>query len=133
MATVDPNSVLGQIQTLNNTLSAYFQAMAAFANDTTGSTQLPDFSTVADGLDHSELLRMTNSRTSDSASFQNGAAIENLSHSVAIIREYNMRTKSKVEFYQDAGTDFASDSGYYATKSSYYSSMLNGFYKESDA
>lgn len=127
---IDPHSVLGQAQNANSLLAAYFSAMNKFAADVTGSTPLPDVTDVTNGLDYSELLRMAMSRTADSASYENGAAIENISHIVAIEREYSMRIKGKVNFYSDAATDFMSDSNFYSTRMVYWVNMLSGIYSE---
>lgn len=129
MATI-PNSAIGQAENANELLAAYFSALTKFAADTNGVTLPPNFATTISGLDYSELHRMSTTRSSDAASFENGAAIENIHMMAAIIRENNLRIKGKVAYYSDASSDYLNESNYYSTMKSFWVNMLNGLYIE---
>jgi hypothetical protein len=73
---------------------------------------------------------MTFVRTNDAASYENGAAIENVHQMVAIIREFDMASKRKVDYYVDAGAEANRESDYYANMKVFWSSMLRGNYVE---
>jgi hypothetical protein len=126
----DPNSAIGQAETANDKLAQYFSDMNKFVGDNTGSILPPDFQDIINSFDYSELLRMTISRAGDSASFENGAAIENIHHMVAIMREYSLRQKGKIDYYSDAETDFLDESNFYSTLKVFWVNMLSGFYEE---
>lgn len=127
---LDPDSALGQAESANDSLAGYFSGMNKFASDTTGASIPPDFQSVNDNLDYSELHRMSTTRAADSASFQNGAAIENIHMMAAIQREFNLRSKGKVDYYSDAASDYLDDSNFYATMKTFWVSMLGGVYEE---
>jgi hypothetical protein len=127
---LDPDSALGQAETANDKLAEYFSNMGKFASDATGSAVPPDFQETLDEFDYSELHRMSTTRASDSASFQNGAAIENIHMMAAIEREFNLRGKGKVDYYSDAAGDYVNESNFYSTMKSFWVSMLGGTYEE---
>lgn len=130
MATIDPNSATGQSQNANTLLASYFNDLYKYLADTTGSVTAPDFSSVSDGFDYSELLRMATVRAGDAASYESGAAVENVNTMVAITREFTMRQKTKVDYYADGGIDAMNESNFYAAMKSFWVGMLNGNYKE---
>jgi hypothetical protein len=125
---LDPGSAVGQAETANDTLAGFFSDLNKFVRDLTGATLPPEFSDLVDSLDYSELLRMTTSRVSDAASFENGAAIENVHLMVAIVREYNLRSKSKLDYYNDAQSDYLSESTYYSAAKVFWVNMISGLY-----
>ena len=127
---IDPNSFVGQAQSANNSLAQYFNSLYLGLIDTTGSVIIPDFSTVPDGFDYSELLRVTTQSVDDPANYPNGAAIENVHNMMAIIREFDMRQKNKVDYYTDGSNNALSDSNYYTTISMFWTGVLQGIYKE---
>ncbi len=129
MAT-DQNSVAGQVDNLNSKLADYFSKMQKYVADPNGGQPLPDFATFVESFDFSELHRMTISRASDAASYENGAAIENTHHMIAVAREFNLRTKTKASYYSDAQADFTTESDYYATMKVFWGNMLRGVYEE---
>ena len=127
---IDPGSVVGQVEAANDKLAEYFSNMAKFTTDFLGTDFAPDFEDYVDVLDYSELNRMVRTRFSDSASFENGAAIENISMMVAITREYNLRSKNKMDYYADASSEYSSESNYYSTMKIFWMNMIRGNYVE---
>jgi hypothetical protein len=85
----------------------------------------PDFSDYIEDFDYSELLRMSTTRASDSSSFENGAAIENIHMMVGISREYSLRRKGKSSYYADASSEASRESDYYATSKVFWVKTLN--------
>ncbi len=127
---LDPNSVAGQAETANNKLAEYFSELNKFAADTAGLLVPPDFNDYLEFLDYSELHRMTTTRIADTASYENGAAIENIHMMVAILREFNLRQKGKIDYYTDSETDYMQESNYYSTMKVFWVNMLSGLYEE---
>lgn len=127
---LDPNSAIGQSETANNALAGYFAALSTAMEDDTGAQPIPSTDDLVAEFDYSELLRMATTRASDSASYENGAAVENIHMMAAIDREYSLRTKSKLDYYTDAAAEFLDESNFYATMKVYWVNMLNGIYKE---
>lgn len=127
---LDPGSAAGQVNEANSKLSEYFSNLRKFVMDDTGETVPPDFKDYVESLDYSELLNMVSARYSDSASFENGAAIENISTMVSILREYGLRNKGKIEYYSDASADYLSESNFYATMNVFWVNMINKNYIE---
>jgi hypothetical protein len=127
---LDSNSALGQAETANEKLAEYFNDLYKYLRDTTGTVLPPDFVTVAETLDYSELHRMTYVRAEDSASYENGAAIENTHQMIAFVREYNMANKRKSDFYVDASAEANRESEYYSNMKVFWVSMLRGIYVE---
>ena len=107
---LDPNSAVGQAESSNDKLAKFFSDLNKFVKDLTGTVLPPEFDDVATALDFSELHRMSTSRVADSASFENGAAIENIHLMVAINREFNLRSKTKLDYYSDAENDYLQES-----------------------
>ena len=126
----DANGVLGQAETANEEMASFFNKLNKYLVDDTGLVLPPVFQEVVDKLDYSELHRMTFVRTNDAASYENGAAIENVHQMVAIIREFDMASKRKVDYYVDAGAEANRESDYYANMKVFWSSMLRGNYVE---
>jgi hypothetical protein len=127
---LDPDSALGQAEKANDKLAEYFSNMGKFAADIGGATIPPDFQETLDEFDYSELHRMSTTRAGDSASFQNGAAIENAHAMAAINREFNLRRKGKIDYYSDAASDYTNESNFYSTMKSFWVNMLSGNYEE---
>lgn len=126
---LDPGSALGQAENANSQLADYFNKLNKFLS---GSGAPPDFEDYVGTLDYSELHRMTSLRATDASSYENGAAIENIHLMAAVIREYGMRRKNKLDYYSNAETDAMNESNFYAASKTYWVSMLNGNYSESD-
>lgn len=124
---VDQNSAVGQAETANNQLAAYFSLMNKYIGS---GGNLPNFNDYVSTFDFSELHRMSTSRAGDTASYQNGAAIENINQMIAINREYDLRTKGKQAYYSDAESDFMQESNYYSTLMVFWVNMLNNIYEE---
>lgn len=129
MAT-DVNSALGQAETSNDKMSEYFNDLNKYMVDTTGGVSPPDFQDVIDAVDYSELHRMTYVRAEDSASYENGAAIENTHQCVALIREFDMASKRKTDYYTEGASEANRESEHYANLKVYWTSMLSGIYTE---
>lgn len=127
---LDPGSVSGQIDASATALAEYFSKLRKFVADSTGAQLPPDFEEYLDRLNFDELYRMTNTRFSDSASFENGAAIEVIHTMASIIREYSMRDKGKIAYYSDAEGDYLNESNFYSTMRVFWINMINGNYVE---
>lgn len=127
---IDKNSALGQAEGSNDKMAEFFNDLYKYLSDTGGVIPPPDFKTVADELDYSELHRMTYVRAEDSASYENGAAIENTHQIVALLREFSMANKRKTDYYTDAGAEANRESEYFSTLKVYWTSMLSGIYVE---
>ncbi len=127
---VDANSVLGQSETANEELAGFFNDLNKYLLDTTGAIKPPEFIKIIEKLDYSELHRMTFVRSNDAASYENGAAIENVHQMVALIREYSMANKRKTDIYVDAGSESNRESEFYSNMKVFWSSMLRGSYVE---
>lgn len=130
---LDPNSALGQAETANTKLAEYFNAMNKFLMDSSGTVLPPDFQDFVESLQYTELHRMAATRASDASSYENGAAIENIHHMVAIIREFGLRRKGKLAYYSDGATEALKESNYYASSKVFWVNMLNGIYTEGQA
>lgn len=129
--TIDPTTAVGQAQTTYNNLSIYFDALNDFVSDDTGATLPPDCdATLVSLFNYDQLLTMTQARTSDVASYQNGAAIESVHTMVGIEREFGLRQKTKLDYYSDAQDDYSNESDYWDAMSVFYVSMLLNVYKE---
>lgn len=127
---IDKNSALGQAEGSNDKMAEFFNDLYKYLSDTTGGVLPPDFQTVVDVLDYSELHRMTYVRAEDSASYENGAAIENTHQVVALLREFSMANKRKTDYYADASAEANRESEYFSTLKVYWTSMLSGIYVE---
>jgi hypothetical protein len=114
-------------------MAAFYNDLYKYLKDDTGNVEPPDFSDVIDVLDYSELHRMTYIRATDSASYENGAAIENVHQMAALIREYDISSKRKSDYYTDASAEANRESDYYANMKTFWVSMLGGIYVEGDA
>jgi hypothetical protein len=79
-------------------LSNFFRSEALASNDATGSVLPTEFRDYLGGLDYSELLRVCTLYKGDSPSYGNGRIIETVSHSVAVIREHAMCSKTKSDY-----------------------------------
>ena len=130
MASIDPNSYVGQAQSANNSLAAYFNAVYLSLLDTTGTVPMPNFNTVPTGFDYSDLIRVSNLSVDDPARYSTGAAIENVHNMMAISREFDMRQKTKVEYYSEGTTGSLSDSNYYTMMAIFWVGVLQGIYRE---
>lgn len=126
----DPNGVLGQAEAANEGLASFFNDLSKYLADTTGLILPPKFQTVVDGLDYSELHRMTYARTNDAASYENGAAIENVHQMVSLIREFDMASKRKTDYYVDGASEANRESDFYANMKVFWVSMLRSNYVE---
>ena len=121
------NSTFTQAQSNHKYLAAYFLAMNSFVTDDTGATLPPDCSeTLVSLLNMADLVTMTQARADDTASFQNGAAIESVHNVVSVVREFELRSKTKLAYYSDASADYMNDSNYWSTISAYYNNILSG-------
>lgn len=127
---LDSNSALGQAESANDELASFFNDLSKYLVDTTGSITPPDFQTVIDTLDYSELHRLTFVRVNDAASYENGAAIENVHQMVALIREFGMASKRKTDYYRDSASEANRESDFYANMKVFWVSMLKGNYVE---
>lgn len=127
---IDKNSALGQAENSNDSMAGFFNDLNKYLADTTGGVPPPEFQNVADALDYSELHRMTYVRGEDSASYENGAAIENTHQMVALLREFSMAGKRKTDYYTDAAAEANRESEYFANIKVYWTSMLSGVYME---
>lgn len=127
MATTDPNSAVGQSNTAYNSFASYFSAMNQYLQN--GGT-CPDFSDSIGSLDYSVLHTSAVADQSNNANYPAAAAVENVHHMAAVLREYGMRTKSKANYYNDGQSDSLNESNYYATMKTYYSNMLQGVYTD---
>jgi hypothetical protein len=127
---IDINSAVGQAENANDKLAQFFSDMNKFVKDLTGATLPPEFADTVSEFDYSELHRMTISRISDSASFENGAAIENIHQMTAIMREYNLRQKGRLQYYTDAESEYLTESDYYSAAKVFWVNMLSGLYDE---
>ena len=124
-------SPVDQAGTINTNLAQYFDSMQKFSSSSDGSAPLPDFNKdVIEGIDYSELLRMTTTCASDAASYTNGAAIENVNHMVALNREFGLRSKTKLQYYADAQSDYLNESNFYAAMSTFWTNMMIGAYTD---
>lgn len=128
--TQDSNSAVGQIETSNEGLAKYFNSLNKYLTDTTSNILPPDFQEVIDILDYSELHRLTFTRVNDSASYENGAAIENVHQMVSLIREFSMASKRKTDYYRDAGSEANIESNFYANMKIFWINMLKSNYTE---
>jgi hypothetical protein len=127
---IDSGSVLGQVDNINSKLAEYFSNLLKFVEGSSSLVFAPDFREYVALLDYSEVYRMATTRYQDSASFENGAAIENIHMVVAITREFSLRSKGKLEYYSDARSDYMSESNYYSTMQVFWTSMIKGNYVE---
>ena len=127
---LDVNGVLGQAEAANDGLASYYNDLSKYLVDTTGTVLPPEFQDVVDKLDFSELHRMTFSKTNDAASYENGAAVENVHQMVAVIREFDMASKRKTDYYTDGGSEANRESDYYSNMKVFWVSMLSGNYIE---
>lgn len=120
---VDPNSMVGQSQTIYDTLSTFFRS----TSDTivSGGT-FPVISDVATGLQFTELLRLATQASSSTPSFRTGSAVETIHLASAILREYGLRVKSKSEYYSDGVSDHKNESDYYNSQKFSQNNMLSG-------
>lgn len=130
---LDANSAIGQAEVSNNKLSEYFNEIYRFLNDTSGLLAMPDFKDYVESLDYSELHRMSSIRVKDASSYENGATLENIHNMVSILREFNLRSKGKIEYYGDGASDAQKESDYYATQKVRWVNMLSGNYTEGQA
>ncbi len=127
---IDVNSALGQAETANDKLAEFYNSLNKYLVDTTGTVLPPDFQDVIDVLDFSELHRMTYVRAEDAASYENGAAIENVHQMVALFREFDMANKRKTDYYTDGAVEANRESDFYASMKVFWVSMLSGIYVE---
>lgn len=130
--TIDVNSATGQTETAYDGFADYFNQMNKYLQNTDGSILPPDFSDIASTLDYSELHRVAMTRAGDNASYENGAALENINHIAAIIREFDIRRKGKVGYYSDAVSESRNESDYYVTSKVLWSNMLNGNFSQGE-
>lgn len=126
----DINSAIGQAENANAKLAEYFSDLSKFLQ---GLGALPDFNDFISTFDFSELHRIALLRSGDSASYENGAAIENIHSMVGINREFGLRQKNKIEYYADASSEARTESDLYATAKVFWVNMLSGIYIEGES
>jgi len=119
---LDPNSVIGQISNIYQTISTYFGALSTYLNF--GVTPV-DKSPLAD-LNYDELHRFTLTGKEFGADFRVGLAIEAISHSFALSRELDIASLNKAQIYADAAAEASEDADYYSTTQAYSISVMNG-------
>lgn len=127
---LDSNSSLGQAENSNQALAEFFNALSKHLADPEGAALPPEFRDILDKLDYSELHRTTFVRANDAASYENGAAIENVHQMAALLREYGMASKRKSDYYREGASEADRESIYYSNMKVFWVSMLNGNYKE---
>lgn len=119
---LDPNSVIGQISNIYQTISAYFSSLGTYL--TSGVT--PADKTLLGNLNYDELHRFTLAGKEFGADFRVGLAIEAISHSFALSRELDIVSLNKVQIYADAAAEATEDADYYSTTQTYSISVMNG-------
>lgn len=127
---LDSNSPLGQAEVSNQALAEFFNTLSKHLADPAGTALPPEFRDVVEKLDYSELHRMTFIRANDAASYENGAAIENVHQMTALLREFNMASKKKSDYYRDGASEADRESIFYSNMKVFWVSMLSGNYKE---
>lgn len=120
---IDPNSSIGQSNTIHAALSKFYSDIAAAI---TSGGEFPKISDIASELDYSELHRLAVEMQSQAISFGEGAAVETTHLALAVLREYGMRVKSKSEYYIDGVVDSKTESDYYTSSGVIKSNMLQG-------
>jgi hypothetical protein len=127
MANVDANSAVGQVQKANKIFADFFAAIGAALPD---GGAFPEFSESLANLDYSELLRTARMGQTGSANYPGAAAVENVHHIAAVMREYGLRSKGKSQYYDDGEADCENETEFYTAMSTFYTNMLQGVYTE---
>lgn len=120
---IDPNSAVGQTQTIYSSLASYFSDMTKYLSN---GGSCPDFNTYVTGIDYSELHRLTALAQEGSSNYPNGSAIETIHHATGILREFGLRTKSKADYYADAAGEATDESNYYSTTKVSHVNSISG-------
>lgn len=120
---INPNSALGQAQTIYGQLNKYFTDMHAYY---TNGGVCPTISTYLSSIDFSALGTLTDQSQAGSANYANGAAIETTHHAMAVLREYVIRSKNKAAYYLDGSSECANESTYYDTLGTAMVSTIGG-------
>lgn len=92
-----------ELATFETQLTAYFNLLGA--NLLTPSSPLPSFEDYSAALTYDVLLTEAQAGADRAASRSTGALVDSVHMIAAIQREFNMRTKTKVQYFLDAGED----------------------------
>lgn len=94
-----------ELDTLEEKLVDYFDKVLANVSDPTKA--LPSFEDYVLDLSYDVLLTEAQAGAQRAASYSTGALVDTVHLIAAIIREFNMRTKTKAQYFLDAEDDNA--------------------------
>jgi hypothetical protein len=117
----DPTST--QSDSVYDALSSFFQAMSTAVS--TGSAP-PTVGDIAAGLVFSDLETAAVNAKNSSPSFMVGSPVETAHLAAAVLREYAMRAKSKVDYYSDGVIDHSNEASYYNSLKYFHRTSLSG-------
>lgn len=123
MATL-PGSSFDQLKIITQAITGYFNDVAAYING--DSATLPMFEDVVPSFVYDEILRDALRGEKLSANFTTGALVDTVQMVIGINREFNLRAKTKTEFYLDSFDEYITDANYYAHLYPTYYNMFRG-------
>lgn len=118
------NTSFDQLKVITDALNGYFSAVEDYING--DSATLPMFEDVASLLRYDEIFNDAIRGEKLAANFTTGALVDTVQIVIGINREFNLRAKTKAQFYADASDEYAIESGYYSHLYPTYYNMFRG-------
>ena len=106
-------------------MARFFSELAEYLN---GSGSCPELADYLPQIDYTELHRFALSGQTGNASYPGAAAVEVVHHLVAVQREFGLRTKGKIQYYDDGQSETGNEAAYYDAMKLFYVNMLRGNY-----
>lgn len=117
-------SATTQLKTITTKLSDYFAKLNLYLVNV--SNPLPSFEDYNEDLIFDVILTDAIDGQQKNATFSNGALTDTSHICMAVAREFAMRTKGKIDYYQDAQIDSAKQSEQYVDMYARYTNYYRG-------
>lgn len=117
-------SSFSELATLETQLTTYFTALSAnFANP---ALAMPSFEDYIGALGYNVLLTEAQAGAQRAASYSTGALVDTVHMIAAIQREFNMRVKTKAQYFLNANEDTNKVVDFVEFMSAKYSNYMRG-------
>lgn len=117
-------TAIDQLKTITDGMNLYFTQLAAFF--TSAGNPVPSFEDFTSTLVYDIIYTDAVNGTDKAPSFVGGALTDLVHQTMAIKREFDMRTKTKSDYYADAITETGITADYYTALYGLYRNYIRG-------
>jgi hypothetical protein len=117
-------SVATQLKNITDKLQGYFSALSL--NLTSTANALPSFEDYVSLLDYDEIYTQAVDGAERAANYATGALSDTVHQVIAINREFDIRSKTKSQYFSDGIVDSATDAANYQDMYGRYTNYYRG-------